>query len=415
MSKKNTNIINEDNLPLILTDLYTETNSYAISYSKIKELVDIAAKKERYCSIKDNYDAIFIYEMVERQVPIEEYKDAIRHLSIQSDVDLHRFFSNDYDYDDVFKDGVKIKSSSVWSNMAALFLDIHNEKFIFDEHNLEYLLPLIEHITPRSTMKFHEARLTFQMSFILGNEYSNNSSITILKAIKENPIFETELAEQYHSFFNGITSYLGSNAYEWSKKEMNNALFCLSEAYPDSKERITNYLITKDRRDKNKLKIELSSRFFTPYLGEKEFIKNLQTAYMKGLEKNKDSAYNITDLRESIKRELSIGYEKYNKFSNINFNELININDDYFVDNNYIAITFLDIASKNNVINIDHKISKKMLSIIIDETNYSGLRDNIITQNYVPENYTQLKSLLEFNSLNDSIITTNKEKNKPKI
>lgn len=401
--------INEQNFSKIFATLYAENNCYTRTYDTIKKMV---GKIEKYASIRDNYTSLFVYELVEKQIPILEYSNTIKHIMEQGQLDIWRFFTHDYDMENVIADGKKVKSNSVWDNMATLFYNVENEHLVFDKQNINYLIPIFEHMNVNSIEKFHESLFTYQFSFKLGDLKQQEECIQLLNVIRKNPAFEAEKEQYYRSFYNTLVEYVGGNAYEWDATKTNNAICCLDLSYTNNKERLMTFLIKKDPNEKNNMKIELTSRFFISYLGVNEFITNIKHTYNEKLNESNGDFLKIYTLMNTTKNTLMSNYDKP---LNIDFNNLFNLDSKNFVAEHFIELIFLDAGLKIQHIPLEKQLAKKILELIVDEVNLNIKEPNNMLQHYEPDDYNTMKKFLEQNILDSSLNINYKKKTTHKI
>lgn len=422
------NQINEQTFSAYMS-LYQEKEQdwekvYEIIHGQVKE----QEKENKYQSISSNYNALFFYELIKRQVDIQEFdkltQKIIPNLLVRElDGIYSRFFSynSDIKLDTYLKEDRYHNSLSVWCNMAYIFLDKKENDFMFHESTLPYLKSLIKPVNNYNVRAIYESGFHYYISnFFNNHNIENINQISeILEVTQNNPAF-LKADEKIHLDFNSsLITLLGNFSYENIESKYIFNFF--ENQMKDFESHIQKKLIYLNA--KRELKIDLSTLNLL-LVCEKDIVsminKTYQDYYFKTMEEQKASPFIQSDasmyqykkeapflkLISDLNSTLSVGL-KPGFYLNLNN---MDINQDVFC--NYIYLKCLDFKIENG--DEDIVFSKETINYLQDVSQKCLQKEcSYDIKNLI--NWENTIKWLHHKELNDLLKDKKKNKQKNKI
>lgn len=346
--KYNKNIV-ERNLKDAMEYFQSIGNNYLSTFKKVEaNLFD-----EEFHSIKSNYIALFLHQMMKKKVNIEEFDTVIQHIyhsNKKIEPSLYRFFGGTCcdisltEYLKLQKPGIKEeeKTYSIWNELSYFLYDIKNNSYGLDQDKIPYLESMVKFIPEKRIDELYSSGF---VTFLVLVTHNADDLVPILQSIQSNKAFDGSVVSNNKSFFSLFFRGLSDQSYNMTEENKINLFQSYYNSLNNFEELFLNQFLAYYPTDKyRKFDFNLGMSNFLHVVGSDKVFKHIDKVYKSIVSKeqynnSRKNPYDIElDVASEMSSSLQVSFDK--KEFEVDYNI---IDTDKPLLSNFIYIKLLDV------------------------------------------------------------------------
>jgi hypothetical protein len=419
--KYNKNII-ESNIKDAMEYFQSIENNYLSTFKKI---TDNLINKE-YHSITSNYVALFLHQMMQKNVNMTEFSDVIKYIynsDIKIEHSLHRFFGGSCcdisltKYLELQQPHIleEEKKYSIWNELSYYFYDIKNGSYGLNKEKIPYLNSLIKFVPEKRVSELYSSGFINFLLLVIDNP--NDLSLPF-KTIQHNKAFEytkdsTVNFNQYKPFFFSFIQGMSNESYRMSEAKKKEIFNSFSDSIDNFEEIFLNKVVSYYPTDKyKKFVFDLGMSNFLNIIPSDKIFSQIDKVYQRTLnEEKKEHSHkkNAYDIEISVASELasSIQVSFEDKDFTIDYN-IIQTNKPFL--ENFVYIKLLDVQIMSGKL---PKLEKNIREYILKE--FSIDDSDPWSELDILLNKKEMIKYFEYLDISDELIINENKKQRIKI